>query len=78
MKLYPVIAAIVALLFSVSAFAEIDEAQMAQFESDCMKYASEDGVPQEEMEDYLSQCVQDFIASQSASGNEADSTGNRE
>ncbi|MCG7865505.1 MAG: hypothetical protein JAY74_03925 [Candidatus Thiodiazotropha taylori] len=54
-------AAVVAVLFSISVHAEIDEAKMADFESTCHKYAKEDGIAQEEMETYISQCVQDLI-----------------
>ncbi|MBW9268573.1 MAG: hypothetical protein K1566_02915 [Candidatus Thiodiazotropha sp. (ex. Lucinisca nassula)] len=63
--------AVVAAFFSISVHAEIDEAKMADFESTCHKYAKEDGVAQEEMETYISQCVQDLIAGESEMGGES-------
>jgi hypothetical protein len=39
-------ATVVVALFSVSVYAEIDEAQMADFESTCQNYAQEDGIVQ--------------------------------
>ncbi|MEJ2620170.1 MAG: hypothetical protein P8163_07880 [Candidatus Thiodiazotropha sp.] len=56
---------VVAALFSINVHAEIDEAKMADFESTCYKYAEEDGIVEEEMESYLSQCLQDFIKDES-------------
>lgn len=64
-------AAVVAALFSVSSHAGIDEAQMADFELTCQKYAQEDGVAQEEMETYLSQCMQDLVTSEPEAGGES-------
>jgi hypothetical protein len=64
-------ATVVVALFSVSVYAEIDEAQMADFESTCQNYAQEDGIVQEEMEAYLSQCVQDLVASKTTTGGES-------
>ncbi|RLW63386.1 MAG: hypothetical protein B6D71_10295 [gamma proteobacterium symbiont of Stewartia floridana] len=63
--------AVLAALFSISVHAEIDEAKMADFESTCYKYAKEDGVAQEEMETYISQCVQDLITSESEMSGES-------
>jgi hypothetical protein len=63
--------AVVATLFSLSVHAEIDEAKMADFESTCHKYAEEDGITEEEMETYISQCVQDLITGESEEGGES-------
>jgi hypothetical protein len=70
MKLQLTAAATLAAMLSVTAYAAIDEAMMAEFESDCNRYAQEDGVAPEELDDYLSQCVQDLVISQST--NESD------
>ena len=64
MKLRFAAAASMAALISVNAFAAVDEAQMADFEADCKKYAQEDGVSAEEMEGYIAQCMQDLLVSQ--------------
>lgn len=69
MKLHLAAVAVTALL-SFNALAEVTEAQMAEIESDCQKYAKEDGITQDEMEDYLAQCVQDHVVNLSAGGNQ--------
>ena len=66
MKLYIFAATTVAVLLSVDALAEIDEALMAEFESDCNRYAQEKGVTPEDLEGYLTQCVQDLLDAQPA------------
>lgn len=38
------------------------ENPMAAYEAECMKYAKEDGVAAEDMEGYISLCVQDMAA----------------
>ena len=70
MKLYSIAAASVAALLAVTAFAGIDEAQMAEFESECKRYAVEDGIPADEVEEFLSQCVQDMVHAQSMGDSE--------
>lgn len=61
MKSVSIVAASIAALFTLSAYAEVNEAQMAEFESECKKYAVEEEVPADEMKDYVAQCVQDMV-----------------
>jgi len=71
MKLHMLTAALVAAVFSVQAPAAVDEAQMADFEAECKKYAAEDGVTKEEMDAYVAQCVKDMASYQGEAGGEA-------
>ena len=70
MKLNIIVAAALAVAISGSASAAIDEEQMASFEADCRSYAQEDGVADDQLEEYLAQCVQDLVSASSQSGDE--------
>ncbi len=65
MKPNMIAAAALAMAVSAGALANFDEEQMAAFESDCYKYAQEDGVAEEQLEDYVAQCVRDLVSAQS-------------
>ena len=51
-------AALVGLFAAGSALAVTDE----EIDAQCRQYATEDGVPPEEMDDYLAECVQSLRA----------------
>ncbi len=65
MKRYLLTAAALAAVFSFDALAAIDEGQKEAFEADCRSYALEDRVPEEELDSYIVQCVQDLVEAQS-------------
>lgn len=46
------------LTFAFNAFANSQE----EVESQCRQYASEEGIPAHELEDYMSQCIQDLLS----------------
>ncbi len=73
MKLCKIAAAVMAVTVSTAALAAIDEEQMAAFEADCRKYAQEDGVAADQLEEYLASCMQDLAAAQSEAAPEAGS-----
>jgi len=51
-------AALLGLFATGSALAFTDE----EIDSQCRQYATEDGVPAEEMDDYLAECAQSLLA----------------
>jgi len=55
-------------VFSINALAANDMEQQESFSADCKRYAQEEGVPAEEMESYMSQCIQDLSAAASEDG----------
>jgi len=62
MKLQLIAAAALAAALSVTGLAVAeDDDRMAE----CKAYAEEDGVPADEMDDYLAQCMEDKAASES-------------
>ncbi len=71
MKSKLIVAAALAAVFSVSAQAEMDDAQKEAFEKDCKSYAAEEAVPADEMEGYIAQCVQDLAAAEAEGANES-------
>lgn len=72
MKKIFVTIAILAAFFSVNALASED--QEKAFKKECKGYALEEGVPEDEMEGYISQCVQDLMAAQGESEGEEQSS----
>ncbi len=76
MKLNTIAIAALSAVFSVNVPAAVDEDQMAAFKADCHKYAQEDGVAGDQVEDYVAQCVQDLATAQSENvGNESAESG---
>ena len=70
MKLNMIAAAALVAVFYGGALSAADEDQMAAFEAECEKYAQEDGVAADELDEYLSQCVQDMAMSRSGDESE--------
>ena len=62
MKLQLIAAAALATAFTVSTPAVADEADL---KAECAKYAQEDGVPADEMQEYLAQCMKDMASADS-------------
>jgi hypothetical protein len=53
------IAAIVAVL-ATPVFSANDDAKNEEYRETCMIYAKEDGIPANEMDEYINSCVADF------------------
>jgi hypothetical protein len=53
--------AALAAAFSVNAPAEIDDAQLEAFEVECSKYASEEGIAEEDKDAYIAKCVREMV-----------------
>jgi hypothetical protein len=70
MKIRIMLIAAIAASFSAGSLMAADAEQMAQYQADCKKYAAEDGVAPEEMDAYLSQCIQDMAGEQGDGGSE--------
>ena len=64
MKQYMIIAVVLAAVFSVSALAGTEEARQTA-QQECKGYAMEEGISEEQLEDYIAECVQDLMAAQS-------------
>ena len=62
MKKVFVTIAVLAAFFSVSSMASVN--LQKAFKEECKGYAMEDGVPADEMQAYIDQCVQDLMAAQ--------------
>jgi hypothetical protein len=67
MKASFVLTATVAAMFTLSAQADMHASKMKAFEKECRGYALEEEIPQEEMQGYIAQCVQDLLASDAES-----------
>ena len=62
MKLQLIAAAVLATAFTVSTPTVAEEADL---KAECAKYAQEDGVPADEMQEYLAQCMKDMASADS-------------
>ena len=78
MKCNFLISAALTALFVVTAQAEVSDAQMKAFKKECKGYAAEENVPEEEMQGYVEQCVQDLVASEQESAGEPEEKGDQE
>lgn len=75
MKLQLLAAMALVAAFSVTALAAAEEPQAVDFKAECRKYAQEDGVSADEMESYITQCMEDMAAVQSESGKDEPAEG---
>ena len=57
--------AAVAAVFAANVPAAIDQADLEAFEAECNKYAVEEGVAEDELDDYIAKCVQELTANPS-------------
>jgi len=78
MKLPMIAVAALALFACNTAMASADADKMAAFQADCRKYAEEDGVAGDELEDYIAQCLQDLTSAQAESSGSEDSASDNE
>jgi hypothetical protein len=75
MRLKFITAAVLTATLAGTASAAIDEELMSAFDADCRRYAQEDGVPADQLDEYVAQCVQDMVADQAASTGEPAASG---
>jgi poly-gamma-glutamate capsule biosynthesis protein CapA/YwtB (metallophosphatase superfamily) len=55
-------------MLGTNSLAAVDSELMAAYEEECKSYAKEDNVPEDEMEAYINQCVEDLTRSQMGEG----------
>jgi len=62
MKLQLIAAVALAAAFSATVPAAAEETES---KAECARYAQEDGIPADEMQEYLAQCMEDMASAQS-------------
>lgn len=57
-----------AFMLAVSAVSAMDEELAMKHEAECRKYAVEDSIAPEDMDNYIEECMRDLAESEGASG----------